>query len=129
MLDYTEEEIAALKGSEFSYEFSEKNGQYLDGKSTYAYVAQADINKGITIMGTLPAGTANALGAEEGVDVILSCCKFSLNNTDAENNALMKHYVDNVRSGVFNTPFVTAEGNAGQDSGGNASHMKMSCVF
>jgi len=126
---FTSTEIEALKGTEIVYVFNKSNGPILDGKSTYAYVAQADVSKGITIMGAPPDGTAHEFGAKEGIDVVLSCCTVSSRNTEAENDNLLGHYMDNIRNGVFNIPFTTVEGKSSISKGGGATHMATQCAF
>ena len=115
----TAEEISALKGCEFTMTFTEDNGKELCGLTTSAYVAQADINAGITIMGTLPH-VDGCIDHEE--DVILQCCNRKLNNySNYIYTKTLWQYIDMIMN---NTPYPVGS-STGRDIGGMAS----ACAF
>lgn len=124
MKQYTAAEIAALKGTEFTYEYGKANGPHTKGMSGYAYVAQADINKGITIMGVLPKGTAKHFGTEEGKEIIIQCCSLEPQFSKEKSDQLLHEYVTRIRSGVFNPDF-----DSSHTGGGSAGYVSSRCQF
>ena len=92
----TAEEVSALKGHEFIMTFTKDNGKELCGLTSSAYVAQADINKGITIMGTLPH-VDGFTDHEE--DVILQCCNCHGEPDNPKFHIMLWQYMDMIVNG------------------------------
>ena len=119
----TAEEVKALRGMEFTYVFTEENGKEISGETTDAYVAQADINVGITIMGKIPERFAEEFGVEDpNKDVVLQCCN-SYGDIDDNYIKYLWNYINLINSGYFK------EHNNGVTAGGKADHMSKSCGF
>jgi len=107
-------EVSSLKGTEIIYVFDESNGDILNGKVCKAYVAQSDVDKGITIMGHLPDD------GDDVPDCVIQCCN-SHGNPDSEDYIeILNKYITLIKSGVF-------EDNTA--SGGDVYYMNESCAF
>ncbi len=120
------EEVKSLRGMEMTCYFGAKNGVELDGKEAYAYVAQADIDKGITIMGKLPDGVSEAAyGSKDGGDIIFHCCNCHGDPDHGLYLVYIQEYIELIKSGEFN---MSNESNE-RSGTGNSSHMNASCAF
>ena len=116
--------ILATKGVEFTFMFNEDNGTDLDGLRTDAYVAQADPDIGITIMGAFPDSIdCSEYGVEDDQDIVLKCCNCYGDPDDPDYLGIVEQYVDMIESG--GTKRVICESNGG----GDATHMANSCPF
>ena len=107
LIGFTEKEISDLRGTEIVYIFNEGTHPLLDGKSTDAYVAQADRRKGITIMGSLPdcINTEDfSKSINDSDDIILQCCILGCGVNSDSSISLLNKYVTAIRSGVFSVP-------------------------
>ena len=117
--------IRDLRGMEFIYKFTEGNGTELDGKVTDAYVAEADINIGITIKGRLPVGIDYEAYGLKNVndDVVLQCCACNgaHNASDVGYIAILHSFMAGILSGVMSDDCCTG--------GGDVTHMEASCGF
>ncbi len=123
MKEVTDKEVSDLRGMELIYLFDDGNGPELSGKSTPAYVAQADRSKGITIMGCIPEGDyPDSCGFTPGKEVILQCCN-SHGAPDAEDFVeILSEYITLIKSGVFQR---TSADTASKGSAG----MHEACAF
>jgi hypothetical protein len=94
-------EVAALKGAEIIYQFTEINSYIIDGEETPAYVAQADFDKGITIMGPIPEDFCDRFNINPNEDVILQCCHSSGNPFSEKYIEVVEGYINKINTGVF----------------------------
>lgn len=99
----SEKDIKDLRGIELIYAFHNSE----DGTITEvpAYVAQADINKGITIRGKLPFEDEDGR-YDNPDDVILSCCnRNGISINDPFYVYIINKYKMMILSGVFNPSY------------------------
>ena len=121
-------EVSELKGIELIYVCDESNND-LAGNELYAYVAQADLEKGITIRGNLPKKFFNMHDIDEETnpdgEVILECCNSYDDPDDSDYLRYVLLYIEAIKSGKFkiNDPDFDGKG------GGNSAQMELACAF
>ena len=105
--EVTRESINALKGMELKVEC-------YDGVIVKAYVAQADIDKGITIMGHHP------VDSEGDKDIILNCLHVPYDSDEGKVVKVYQQYMQEIHSGY--SPYGTVDG-------GDQGYMDSVCAF
>lgn len=112
MIKLSAEEVKALRGTEVTYRYTNTHGPEPVVTDVDAYVAQADIKKGITIMGILPEGMDDLLSDIHGneKDVILCCCN-SHGDVDETYEEIINHYIDQIQRKVFSPRLVAGSAN------------------
>ena len=120
------EELKGIKGSELTYVCDYMNGD-LAGNELYAYIAQADLEKGITIRGNLPKEFFNAYGINPDTnpdgDVVLQCCRSLGNPDDSTYLRYVLHYMEAAEKGRF------VMSDTDNSKGGSATDMEGVCAF
>lgn len=126
MTDKLRKRILATKGVEFIFLFGETNGEDLDGLCSPAYVAQADPDIGITIMGVLPEGIdPEEYGAKDGIDIVIQCCNCCGDPEDPEYIEVVEQFLDLIESRGMKPMSCDVYGG----SHGSANYMMNSCPF